>query len=166
MKKILLIAVAFLAFATSNAQSFIKGDTFLEGTANFVTSDVTETFNLSPKAGYFVTDKVAVGASITTGNAKDFNVSIFARNYFLSVGKSLKIYSELGITNSNPAAAEAYISANLGVGLNYFVTENLAITTNLVSLASYDDQNSRFELGFNGLNNPLATPTFGLLYRF
>ena len=45
MKKILFIAIALMAIQTSFAQTFSKGDTFVEGTVKFVSSDDTKTFN-------------------------------------------------------------------------------------------------------------------------
>ena len=59
-----------------------------------------------------------------------------------------------------------HVTADFGLGLNYFVTKKLALTANLTSLASYDDSASTFKVGFNKVDNPLTTPKIGLIYKF
>lgn len=174
MKKLLLLAIAFIAFQTSFAQTtFSKGDKLIEGSVSYTkTKDVDASYTFSPTVGYFLNDKTAVGVSVETGKASTGShtcLGVFARHYFLNVGQNFKVYSQLGVNNNNDDAdTKAYISADLGLGLNYFVTKNLALTTSLTSLASYNDQTSTFTVGFGDVKNPFttATPKFGLLYRF
>lgn len=185
MKKILLILVAVLGFTTmATAQNgFKKSDKFVEGTFSYEKQkDVDATWTFNPSVGYFFTDKFAVGASLETGNVlvknevdtevdsttpgKQTSVGVFARCYFLNVGKDFKVYSQLGVNNRNLANDDAYLDAGLGLGLNYFVTKNLALTTSLASLVSYNDNTSTFRAGFDGVNNPFNTPKFGLIYKW
>ena len=184
MKKFLFIAIAFIAFQTSNAQSFAKGDTFVEGTVSFVTGDKNETFNFNPAVGYFVTDKVAVGVELDTQSTKDaagaktpdsFGVGAFARCYFLKIGEHLNVYSQLGLgTSDDKAADKKSTDVKVGLGANYFVTKNLSLTLKLANLARYSSvkkagvTTNETEIGFAGVTNPFNgdTPTFGLNYRF
>lgn len=84
MKKVLLSAVALLAFGFANAQEeekanggFAKGDVFVSGAFTFGSTndkdaDVkTSNFTLAPKVGYFVTENIAVGGQISYSSTKD-----------------------------------------------------------------------------------------------
>ena len=182
MKKFLLIAIAFFAFATSNAQTFSKGDTFVEGTVKFVTSDDVKTFNFNPSVGYFVTDKFAAGVTLNTQSTKvagvktsdSFGVGLFGRCYFLNIGEHFKTYSQLAInTNSDTTADTKTLSANIGLGANYFISKNLSLTLSVADLVSYASVKAgsasavnTTTVGFSGVTNPFTTPTFGLNYRF
>jgi len=172
MKKILLILVAALGLTATAQTGFKKSDKFVEGSVSYTkTKDVDATYTFAPTVGYFVTDKTAVGISVETGKdatGSSTSVGLFARHYFLNVGQNFKVYSQLGVNNNNDADVKSYVSADLGLGLNYFVTQNLALTTSLTSLASYNDQTSTFNVGFNGVKNPFTTttPTFGAIYKF
>ena len=75
MKKVLLSAVALLAFGFANAQEegkgnggFAKGDVFVSGAVTFGSSKTGDfkanAFEIAPKVGYFVTENIAVGASV------------------------------------------------------------------------------------------------------
>jgi hypothetical protein len=59
-------------------------------------------------------------------------------------------------------------SANVGLGLNYFISKNLSLTFDVSRLANYTNSEgvSSTSFGFDGVNNPLNTPSFGLNYRF
>jgi outer membrane protein len=182
MKKFLFIAIAFIAFQTSNAQSFAKGDTFVEGTVSFVTGDSNETFNFNPAVGYFVTDKVAVGVELNTQSTENaagvktsdsFGVGAFARYYFLKIGERFNVYSQLGLGTSDDKVTDVKSTdVKAGLGANYFVTKNLSLTLKLTELARYSSVKTggvsanETSIGFSGVNNPFATPTFGLNYRF
>ena len=190
MKKFLFIAIAFIAFQTSNAQSFAKGDKFVEGTVKFVTGDGNETFNLNPAVGYFLTDKVAVGSEVNTQSTNNeagvkisdsFGIGVFARSYFLKIGDHLNVYSQLGLSindtklytdedGTKPGDKSTNIA--FGLGANYFVTNSLSLTLKLADLARYSSSkedgvtSNETTIGFSGITNPFATPTFGLNYRF
>jgi outer membrane protein len=178
MKKILFIAIALMAIQTSFAQTFSKGDTFVEGTVKFVSSDDTKTFNFSPTIGHFVTDKVAVGAFLNTENTKtsgatttdSFGFGIFARYYFLKIGEHFNVHTQYQMGLNNDTAGDIKsLSANLGLGANYFVTKNLSLTVSVADLASYksiDGGDSTTTIGFSGVTNPFTTPSFGVNYRF
>ena len=231
MKK-LLFAAALVAFGfTANAQEeqtfgFAKGDVLVEG--NLSVNSTTDTdsnengdlfevknssFNFNPKAGYFVTDKLAVGVelSLLNTNAEEtdfttdpnfveetktttFGAGVFARYYFLDLGKRFKTYGEFGIAyatgnvESNITGVntpvEDYdvngISTGIDLGINYFVTENFAINFGLVDVLSYSSlkgennlegtsdeiKSNEFNANLNVFNNFFQTAQFGLTWKF
>ena len=180
MKKILLILVATLGL-TANAQTgFKKSDVFVEGSFSYAKekgADATYTF--APTVGYFLTDKFAVGAQVEKSNTMDkLGAGVFARCYFLNVGKDFKVFSGLNlntnalvldestVNNVNDFITRQNFNANLGLGVNYFVTKNLALSANLANLAGYNFETESFNVGFSGVENPFNTTRFGVLYKF
>jgi outer membrane protein len=182
MKKFLLFAVAFFAMQMSFAQSFSKGDTFVEGTVKYVTSDDVKTFNFNPSVGYFLTDKFAAVFTLNTQSTEtagvktsdSFGVGVFGRCYFFSIGEHFRAFSQLGLTTNNDKAADTKsTNINLGLGANYFVSKNLSLTLSVADLASYASVKTgnasavnTTTIGFSGVTNPFTTPFFGVNYRF
>lgn len=179
MKKILLILVATLGL-TANAQTgFKKSDVFVEGSFSYAKEkDADATYTFAPTVGYFLTDKFAVGAQVEKSNTVDkLGAGVFARCYFLNVGKDFKVFSGLNL-NTNALVLDAStadvndfitrqnFNANLGLGVNYFVTKNLALSANLANLAGYNFETESFNVGFSGVENPFNTTKFGVLYKF
>lgn len=177
-KQLKFVVLAFLLTATTftmvNAQSFKKSDRILEGTAAYTkATDVKASWSLNPSVGYFVTSKVALGVAGSFGDdagTKTTCVGAFGRCYFMTVGKNLNVYSQVGVSaNSlNDTAKTTSTSAGLGLGANYTLTSRLGLSVGLTDLISYESQDSHsvMTVGFSGINNPLATAKFGLIYRF
>lgn len=182
MKKILLILVATLGL-TANAQTgFKKSDVFVEGSFSYAKEkDADATYSFAPTVGYFLTDKFAVGAQVEKSNTTDklgstdkLGAGVFARCYFLNVGKDFKVFSGLNLntnalvldTTVGQFVARQNFNANLGLGVNYFVTKNLALSANLANLAGYNFETESFNVGFSGVENPFNTTKFGVLYKF
>lgn len=180
MKKILLILVATLGL-TANAQTgFKKSDVFVEGSFSYAKEKGADaTYSFAPTVGYFLTDKFAVGAQVEKSNTMDkLGAGVFARCYFLNVGKDFKVFSGLNlntnalvldestVNNVNDFITRQNFNANLGLGVNYFVTKNLALSANLANLAGYNFETESFNVGFDGVNNPLTEAKFGVLYKF
>ncbi len=169
---IALAVIAGLSFS-ANAQEFgfKQGDVLLEGSVGFNSTDNKNTekkstnFNFTPKAGYFLSDNVAVGVllnlysnkiedystggSTTKNNGLGFGV--FGRYYFLEIGKRFKTYGEAGLGYSTMKSEVETggttvtgpktntLDFNVGVGANYFVTERLLLNvglTNLINVGS------------------------------
>lgn len=170
MKRVLiaLTVIAGLSFS-ANAQEFgfKKGDILVEGSVGFNAKDNKNaeeketSFNFSPKAGFFLSDKVAVGVLLNIASDKEedystggsttktnsFGVGVFGRYYFLELGKRFKTYAEAGLGYSTSKTEIGAVTGpkfntidfNLGVGANYFVTERLALNvglTNLINIGS------------------------------
>ncbi len=149
MKKVFLVSVLCLAGIVSNTQTqkgcyLIGGNigniggTFQGGSSSF-------NFNLSPKAAWFVKDRLAVGAQVElgVGTAKNagtqfsYNIGPLVRYYFTKseVGEFVKhttVFAEAnvgigGTNNSKNKVSTNGFNAGLGPGLAYFVTENVAL---------------------------------------
>ena len=167
MKKIVLSAVAILAFGFANAQDsssygFSQGNVIVEGNIQFSSTNdkntevKTSELNFNPKVGYFLTDKFAVGVELEVGSDKaetagtdtdknsNFNAGVFGRYYFLDLGQRFKTYAEAGVgfgsTKSGLGAAEAKstgVNFDAGLGINYFVSDSFAINFGLTDILGY-----------------------------
>lgn len=201
MKKLLFAAAAVFAFGMANAQEdtksfgFNEGDIILEGNLGFSstndknTEEKTSSFNFNPKVGYFMSDKLAIGVELMVGSDKeevagtdtDKNSNIgagaFARYYFLDLGQRFKTYGELGLGFNSGKAGLADvkysgIGAGVGLGVNYFVTEKIAINFALTDILSYStfkydegENVSQFNGNVNVFNNFFTTAQFGLTFK-
>lgn len=200
---------------------FSEGDIFVEGNIGFnsstdkdevviggVTTSVetkTSGFDFNPKVGYLIADNFAVGVELGFGKSKEeagsvisqdvssFGGGVFARYYFLELGKRFKTYSELGLgyataKNKVPTGTETttetanIISAGLDLGANFFVTEKIAITFGIMDILSVSNNKtdvstsnvpgkattSGTDVSFNlgGVNNPFSDVRFGILLKF
>ncbi|WP_417557765.1 outer membrane beta-barrel protein [Mesoflavibacter zeaxanthinifaciens] len=211
MKK-LLFAAALVAFGfTANAQEeqtfgFAEGDVIVEGNLGFNSENdknteiETSAFEFNPKVGYFLSDDLAVGVQLMLDTDKEtdgmadtetktttFGAGVFARYYFLDLGKRFKTYGEFGV-GFDSAKTEVEvpgvdvddfktngIGAGLGLGLNYFVKENIAINFALTDVLSFrsdkaDVDGAEAVTSFNGnlnvFNNFFQTVQFGLTWKF
>ena len=178
MKKILLILVAALGLTATAQTGFQKGD--------ISTEILVSSYTFNPTISYFLTDKSSVGLSVETGNFdsvfyeffekqngqarttanKHSNTGLFTRYYFLNFGKKIKVYSQLGVNNNNNLYTKSYLSVDLGLGINYFVNKNLALTTNITSLVTSFGRSSGTDTGRSGVDNPLDATKFGVIYKF
>lgn len=178
MKKQVKLVVSALTLMlvsfTTNAQ-FKKTEKFVEGTVSYLKSTGTDgQYTLNPTVGYFLTDRFAVGVSGEFGKnstQKATGVGAFGRCYVMSIGSKLHVYSQLGVSTLSTKVGNnktSVTNANVGLGANYFVSKNLALSTSLANLISYTDNGpvSTFLIGFTGTNNPLTATKFGVLYRF
>ena len=168
MKKIILAAIAVLAFSSANAQEvkdivgtgFSKGNKFVEGSFSFRSNDVTDSWSFTPQMGYMLTDKWAVGGKLELSGEKEdatnnkeskLGFSAFARYYFLSLGasKSFNVYGELGLgysaltdkPNGGSKSTDSAINANIDLGINYFFTNHWAATFELANILKYNNSN-------------------------
>jgi len=179
---------------------FSEGDLFIEGMVGFNSSNDKNTenkatnFNISPKVGYFMSEDLAIGGEISYESFKTevggvdaddlsgFGVGVFARYYFLDLGERFKTYGEFGVDysslNDKSGAEDVKLNgfnAGLDLGINYFVTEKIALTfglKNILSFSSrkYDVDNAEaetnFNLGFGDVANPFGgNAAFGILFK-
>ncbi len=207
MKKVILSAVALLAITFSNAQDngakdfgFSQGDILVEGNLGFGstndknTEEKANSFVFTPKAGFFLTDKFAVGAQLgyssnkeevsgtDTSKSSAFSAGVFGRYYFLDLGQRFKTYADAGVdfvSGKNEVLGSPEVKANgvgigAGIGINYFVTERIVLNFALRNIISYstakvDGGKSVSEFGFdvNGnIANPFSAGSFGVAYKF
>ncbi|WP_330442069.1 porin family protein [Flavobacterium sp. C4GT6] len=196
MKKVLLSLAAVFAFGLANAQEtenngFAKGDVFLSGSVGFSsesTGDVkTNGFNITPSAGYFVSENIAVGLSLGYTSTKDeapnredikyseFGIGAFGRYYFTPANK-FSLFGQLGVGYQNGKYEQGSTEVksdgfNVAVapGINYFVSEHFALeaTFGILSYSTskpdFDGAEStdNFDFGVN-----LDNINFGIVYKF
>lgn len=96
-KSILLLVILMITFSSLFAQS---GKSFLEGSASFTNinyvNEVYHSYNISPMAGYYVSDKLALGAGLSFGgnnyvtqyssSTYSLGITPFIRYRFLEIG--------------------------------------------------------------------------------
>lgn len=200
MKKILLLLVTVSAMNFADAQetampkaAFSKGDMWIEGGISLTTGDSSDDyFAVTPKVGYFLDKKWAIGADINYASVSylpnsnnldqsdSFGIGGFARYYFLSLA-NFKAYGEAGLgynrTKLNylngSSNLNSGIKANIDLGINYFFSPKWAATFTLAEVLSYNntspengDNTSDLVININLFNNIFAQPKFGLLYKW
>ncbi len=205
MKTRFFIILSMLTFSFANAQqdevdsemnsakgvTFQQGDMILEGSIKISTGGENDYYGFSPKFGYLLNDKFAVGAKIDYSSNKEeatgiktnvFGIGAFARYYFLELDKKrLKTYAEVGLgygrnKTETPLAGsdtDNSLTADINVGLNYFVTKNISVTFVLANVLAYNSvspengpSSDTFQLNINLFENIFDQPQFGVLYRF
>ncbi|MDR0195200.1 MAG: outer membrane beta-barrel protein [Myroides sp.] len=224
MKKLVLSFVAVAAFGfTANAQEtekptygFQESNVFVEGMFSINNSTTkpevgsktkTTYYNFTPKVGYMLSDKFAVGVELGFGKVggndyegsfekvlgmskkgyvKETYAGAFGRYYFLELGQRFKTYAEVGVgfhqgvtevKATTVDAKQTGIKAGLGLGMNYFVTSNLAISFHLGDIFTYSNYNlkvdgkkqgtvSETNANVNVFNNFFTEAKFGLTYKF
>lgn len=198
MKKVLLSAFAVMAFGAVSAQEttteggFSQGDIFISGSVGYgsdKTGDAKETtFNVSPKAGYFVTNNIAVGLSVAYTNTKDdtdgsevttnsFGVGAFGRYYFTPANK-FSFFGQLGVGYQTDKTEVEGVDGefktngfNVGVapGVSYFLSKNIALEATFGILgyntskpdADGAESTDSFNIGLD-----MSDINFGIVYKF
>ena len=183
---------------------FSKGDVLVEGNLTVTSNSVsngsstttTTSYGFAPVGGYFIADKFAVGLglditsdknepkynNVTYNKLDNFGVGLFGRYYFLELGQRFKAYGQatLGFNSvtASPTRGDdskfTEIGFKAGLGLNYFLTRNLAINFALSDVFSVvnnktkgaDGSNTDVTLNVNSFSNFFDTPTFGLTFKF
>ncbi len=174
--------------STTTGVGFTKGDAFISGSFGFSTSSSGDTkgttFSVSPRVGYFVSEKFAIGARVGYQNASQefgtnetdsntFTIGAFGRYYFTAINK-FSIFGELGIANNNTKIDIDGVEnktngfgVNVRPGINYFLNSNFALEMTIGAI-SYNtvnpDQGDSADLFNIGLN--LDNIFLGLVYKF
>jgi len=202
-KTTILSAIALSAMSFAAAQEtdptfgFSKGNVFVEGNLGFGTAKdnnakkSTTNFALNPSVGYFISDKVALGVELgfesdnekingtETDKNSQFGAGAFLRYYFLDLGKRFKTYTNVGVgfASRTQGLAENKTSgfvADLSVGVNYFLTEKIAINAvvgnDILNYTSAKPKNgesvNQFTANLNVFDNFFNEAKFGLTFRF
>ena len=175
---------------TAKGITFQKGDMFIEGAIQISTGGDRDFYAFNPKFGYFLNDKFAVGGQVSYSSDKYestdtktniFGIGGFARYYVLELDKKrFKAYGEVGlgygrnkIETSTGSDDSNSLTANINVGLNYFLTKNIAVTFTLANILAYNSvspengpSSDTFQLNVNLFENIFDQPQFGLLFKF
>ena len=187
MKKLLLfITVLFFGVYSIQAQDetsygFAQGDWVLGGGITFANADdgdteETSASTIAPSAHYFINDSWAIGASVglmsmEMGSTKESNtvIGVEARNYFLNMGERTMWYYNMGFsTASGDSFDDSLSTIGVGLGMNYFMNENIIIDFSLANLFSYAKQgdSSAMTVGWSGeINNVRDTATLSIIFK-
>ena len=203
MKKVLLSAVALLAFGFANAQEeksnegFAKGDVFVSGAVTLGSAKTGDfkanAFEIAPKVGYFVTENIAVGASVGFQSLKwdngaadatnsGFGLGAFGRYYFTPASK-FSLFAQLGLdytTFSDEFDAtdgtlygskfeSKEVGFGLGAGMNYFVSSNFSIEAGVAVLGYTSNDNGgdgADKTNTFSFGGDWRAVTFGVNYKF
>ena len=173
MKKIVLslavLATGVAAQAQENTFGFNQGDILLEGSLQANSQDdKTETlktseFSFTPKAGYFVTNKFAVGLGLNIGSEKEEDYNDLNNDYAEEKGSSVgfEVFGRYYFMDLN--RFQPY--AELGVGYNTSKREGTVVvggTSNTIELPKYNRFGVNATLGFNYFVTPKVAINFAL----
>jgi len=154
----LLIAIALLSFATSNAQ-ITKGNWLVGGTGSFYSAQLKDDNNntnsnsigleIRPNLGYFVMDKFAIGITPLIAYNKpengssvtSYGIGPYARYYLLKSDKRVNVlthvgYSFSGSNNSSSKSTALDFKAGPVVYFNSSVAFEMTINYNINNLNS------------------------------
>lgn len=186
------------SYGFSQGNIFVEGSLGYSTTDDKADQVKGHKFNLTPQVGYFFTDKLAAGVYFDLNTSKDddysgaknitktnnFNIGIFGRYYFLELGQRFKFYGqanvgyahakttyELGTTKFD--AKGSGVNAGLDLGVNYFVTKNIAVNFAFADLVDYTTTKPKggkaqndVNVEINSFKNFFDTPRFGLTFVF
>lgn len=198
MKKIILTVAAVFALTFANAQDkkeagsgegFANGDLYLTGTAGFNSSKTGDAkvdgFSLSPGLGYFITDNIALEGQLNIESAKNdngttstktngFGIAAGAKYFWTPASKfSLSLGANISYmsTKVDPGTGDfttKEIGFNIPLGLNYFVSDDFALTSSWGGFGYSSNDNggngADKTTGFN-LGLDLSSINFGLIYK-
>ena len=193
-----MAAVFALTFANaqdkkekSTGEGFSNGDLYLTGTAGFSSSKTGDAkdngFTLSPGLGYFLSENLALEGALMinsgttnsgvvgavdnkkTGFGIAAGVKYFwtpASKFSLSLGGNISYMSTK--TDNGVSTTSKEIGFNIPLGLNYFVSNDFALTSTWggFGYSSNDNGGNGAEKsdGFN-LGLDMSSIKFGLLYK-
>ena len=177
---------------TSGGMGFSNGDLYLTGAAGFSSEKTGDAkndgFELSPGLGYMISDNLAIEGQLnfTSGTTNSgaigeddfkttgFGIAAGVKYYFtpasqfsLSIGGNVS-YMSTKYDNGTTDATGKEIGFNIPLGLNYFVSNDFALTTTWggFGYSSNDNGGDGAEKtnGFN-LGLDMSSISFGLLYK-
>jgi hypothetical protein len=168
---VLSILTANLSFGQSN---FKKGNKFVEGTINYSRVNNTTQSSLNLSGAHFFTNHFALGITGAISESKTTG-GVFGRCSFYEKN-AFSVFSQLTAQTSvstDTNGSTKCNNLNLGFGLNYFVTNRLALTTSICNLVDVTSNPNKVgstqpdvKVGFSGVDNPLSSAKFGILFKF
>ena len=194
MKKVLLSAVALLAFGFANAQEeekgnggFGKGSMFASGTVGYDSETYGDAkanmLTFSPAFGYFVTENIALGARLNVASGESmsetktntFGAEVFGR-YYWSPASQFSVFGEAAVGFGNTKWEYAgggedkvkNFGINAGVGVSYFLNSNWAIEAGWGALGYNTEEVDGDDESTNSFNLglDLTNINLGLVYKF
>ncbi len=196
MKKVLLSAVALLAFGFANAQEeekgnggFAKSDLYLSGSVGFSNTKMgdakADSYSFSPAVGYFLTDNIALEAGLMVNKmtmefegeeleATGFGGSLGAKYYFTPADKfSFFVGAGAGYMTQKIGDEDTVdfntFSFAIAPGVNYFFSNNFAVQANIGVLgysSSKFDVEGAESMDTFALGLDATNLNFALIYKF
>ncbi|RDC61586.1 hypothetical protein [Adhaeribacter pallidiroseus] len=188
MKITLLLLFSFVVIGTCSAQitkgtSFVGGSgSYSKGTSKYnqgpdiVYKSSGSNFNFNPKAGYFISDNIALGLAInyfgsrsksknTPGNEsyvnkqQSFGINPFGR-YYKMLGERAAFFGQLtasytkGQIKTDDFIYQKYsfVGAGVAPGFVFFATPKIGIETTVGNLGFYHSDNKNFSQDPNNSN--------------
>jgi hypothetical protein len=149
---VLLLTVSG-AFSQTQKGSVIVGADLANIDINFQEGNTQFSFDLNPKAGWFIKDNVAIGPEVNLGintqkgaTSINYGIGAFGRKYFgataTNLSRTTKWFVEVnaGFAGTNLSGDDVEktstngLNLGAGPGLAYFITDNIA----LEALAKYN----------------------------
>jgi len=174
---------------------FSTEDLFIEGVFSFSSTsgsaEDTNTFSFSPSVGYFIQENLAIGGRLSYNTLKTedgsgsvidkksaFRIEGFVRHYFLDLGKRFKTYADYSLgfeSGKQGVGGNKYTGFGVaaGLGVNYFVTEKIALNIGLADVFSVysispdqGDTITEIKGNVNVFNNFFTETQFGLTFKY
>ncbi|CAM1333266.1 outer membrane beta-barrel protein [Tenacibaculum aestuariivivum] len=194
MKKVLLVIAMVAAGFTANAQDkaktakggFAQEDVYVSGTVGFSSASMgdndSSSYTFSPSVGYFISENIALELGLAIGGS-DTGVEetstlgvALAANYFFTPQNdfSFVLGAGLGYANteieggSDDGLDVNSISIAVAPGVNYFVSESVALRASVGALSYTNAKQDGADDALNtfALNLDLSAIQFGLTYKF
>jgi hypothetical protein len=189
MKKVLFIASMALMSLNGFSQ-FAKGNMFATGMVGISSTsqgdNKSSSFDFSPSFGYFVSNNIAIGASLSIGSSTEETASVkvsdestlsfggFAR-YYTTPANNFSFFANLGLAygsstdNIAPKVTTSGFGLTVAPGISYFLSKHIAMETSVgilnYSTAKADVAGAKATNTFN-LGLGLSSVNFGLVYKF
>lgn len=179
MKKLTVIILFSLIALTANAQ-IEKGNVQVSGSFSIssIESNGAESnrFELSPQAGFFLSDKISLGVvlgyqSVGNSNAKDklFSFGIFSRLY-KPIADRFYFFAQPQVAfGTGETAAEADISAfSIGIrpGFSYFLSDKISMDMSVQGFNYENREEGANEISFTGFSLNPNTVNVGVSFLF
>jgi hypothetical protein len=151
--KLTLVALGLLAISASPAfaaeeklsASILKADQFeIGGGFSFATQGGSSTYTLSPSLGYFITDNISVGSSVSLRFANsDLTGDVSASgSYYFMTAENYSPFATQSFGTTFGETTNSVVGAT-GLGVSYFITQHIGFNTtatlsyNLNNLSSF-----------------------------
>ncbi|MDN3705537.1 outer membrane beta-barrel protein [Myroides ceti] len=116
--------------------------------------------NVTPRAGYFISDGIAIGLGVNAGletvkdgdNIWNYGVMPFVRYYFPEGASSTGRFfgqGEIGISGSNGGTSDTSFAFGIGAGYAHFISQNVALEA--IAGYNYSKSNASSAQAQNGL---------------
>lgn len=146
MKKLLFIFTLLFVASSSLFAQTQKGNWMIGGNATFASLKQGDfkvtTIGISPTAGYFIANDLAIGASVNLTSYKeedddaetDFSAGPFVRYYFVNLGPSAKLFGQADVAFGSTkifGESEGFTDWGISAGPAIFLNPNTALEITL-----------------------------------